>query len=736
MSKTPNRALIVTALRVEFEAVRAHLTDVREETSKRSIYERGNLTGNGQAWDVTIVEAGAGNISAAWETERAISHLQPEVVIFVGIAGRLKDAKIGDVVVADRIYGYESGKAEKTFKARPRGGQVSHALLQRAKAELRSSDWKHVLLAGPSGEPELLIGPIAAGEKVLASSNARLRKFLATHYNDALAIEMEGVGFLEVAHANRANFIIVRGISDLLDNKSKADKAGWQQIAARNAAVFAIHLLTKFNPNSEDRPAPPPTPEGPTYPWLTPWISRDEKMEELRQALSSHKLVTLHGMGGVGKTRLAVETIRAHQSALACETVFIPLEVLGNQTNELLTAIRNAVGTTEIDAPDFAALRRFLARGDRLLILDNFETVMAEAAEVALLARTKGVRVLVTSQLVIGVTGEKVIAVDPMLIDGPLEGLESYRLFVQLAKLRDANWEPENSEAVRDVLRFTDGLPYLIEIVAARAALQPLGNIAEGLRAKQMSIEARRDASRPDRHSSRQACLEWTFDHLSEREKVLLPRLSVFAGGFDQEAAGAVCSASVEALGGLIDSALLRVDRYHGRYSLLATTREFAIGLLGTEVVLLAAHAAWYIERLAHADSDLKSAGGVQQTVARGWISAEIANVRQAVQWAAAFEPRLFRIGVIAFTFYLLQRYQIGEIVVLNSMLASKLDIRESPTGWATTQGNLGNAYSKYAGLPNGDQEENLRRAITFYTAALNVWTEHEFAWDWAGTPA
>jgi len=248
-------AVVLTALRVEYEAVHGLLQGVHPFTHKQgTVYERGRFECLGRWWDVVLAEVGAGNDGAAMEVERAMNEFEPEVVIFVGVAGGVKDVKLGDVVAATKVYGYESGKAKATdFDPRPDVGRSTYRMEQRAKFEGRQEGWRS--LSKHAAKAVAHVGPIAAGEKVVASKRSAAAKFIKKWYGDALAVEMEGRGFLKATHANHIDAIVVRGISDLLSGKQVSDRAGWQKKASANAAAFAMHLLGNFEPPLFVRPA-------------------------------------------------------------------------------------------------------------------------------------------------------------------------------------------------------------------------------------------------------------------------------------------------------------------------------------------------------------------------------------------------------------------------------------------------------------------------------------------------
>jgi nucleoside phosphorylase len=249
----PGRAVILTARSVEYIAVRTYLSDLEEETHKGTVYERGTFTAGGRAWDVAIAEIGMGGSIAALEAEHAIAHFEPGVILFVGTAGGIKDVRPGDVVAATKVYGYESGKvSEFGFLTRPDVGQSSYPLVQRAMAEARKEEWLRRVrdsVQGTSTAPRAFVGPIAAGEKVVASTRSDLFTFLRTTYEDVLAVEMEGRGFLEATYRNKAvDALIIRGIANLIDDRHEGDTQNFQALAARHASAFAFEVLAKLDP--------------------------------------------------------------------------------------------------------------------------------------------------------------------------------------------------------------------------------------------------------------------------------------------------------------------------------------------------------------------------------------------------------------------------------------------------------------------------------------------------------
>ena len=245
--RSPNSVdvLILTALAVECEAVLRHVRNVREVVHPRgSVYQVGVCAVERGYRSVAVLEVGPGNVNTAVEVERAVGRFAPRYCFFVGIAGGIKDVKVGDVVAATKVYAYESGKDGRTFMPRPDVWRPSDAVISRARVVSRNGLWlKRVQAPGWRSGLRSFVKPIAAGEKVVSSKRSAPAKLLQSNYGDALAVEMEGAGFLLAAYKAEVSGIVIRGISDLLKAPSDLPEEDRQTMAARSAAAFAFEVL-------------------------------------------------------------------------------------------------------------------------------------------------------------------------------------------------------------------------------------------------------------------------------------------------------------------------------------------------------------------------------------------------------------------------------------------------------------------------------------------------------------
>ncbi|WP_367320717.1 5'-methylthioadenosine/S-adenosylhomocysteine nucleosidase [Streptomyces sp. HUAS ZL42] len=239
--------VVLTALALEYTAMRAHVVDREELVHEDGTrVERGRLEGTG--WRVAIAELGEGAVNTAALTTQILSWLRPQAVLFVGVAGSLKDdIGIGDVVVGTKVYGIQGGKQTPGgFLVRPEAWHSSNALVQAARSAVRDM-----------ADVRAHFKPVAAGDVVLADARSEIARHLRENYNDAAAIETEGSGTAHAAHLNgQLDALVIRGISDLADaGKSKADVGGSQERAAARAAAVAVGVLRKHRPRADGRRA-------------------------------------------------------------------------------------------------------------------------------------------------------------------------------------------------------------------------------------------------------------------------------------------------------------------------------------------------------------------------------------------------------------------------------------------------------------------------------------------------
>lgn len=253
--------VILTAIKEEYMAVRSHLSELVEFDKDDTSYEAGIFDFNGkEIAKVFIRECGAKNTNASQETERAINHFTPDVILFVGIAGSRKpnDFSIGDVIFPEKVYSYEGGKSQKdSFVPRPDFGDITFALKEIAKKERRKEDWKILIKGDWKQEVKADLGIIASGEQIVEHYDSGVGKILSKHYDDTSAVEMEGFGFAKAAsqqgRKKKTLVGVIRGISDIIEQDSKGKKAKSpdrrpaeaKKIASDTAAAFAFWLIIK-----------------------------------------------------------------------------------------------------------------------------------------------------------------------------------------------------------------------------------------------------------------------------------------------------------------------------------------------------------------------------------------------------------------------------------------------------------------------------------------------------------
>ncbi|WP_162419822.1 hypothetical protein [Microvirga brassicacearum] len=254
-------ALIVTALDLELQAVIAHFTPFASVLGRDGvIYECGLFHDVGQDWLVIVAETGAGTHPAQGVVTNAHIHFGPEVQIFVGVGGsRKEDVPIGSVVVADHVYMPYSGKyGDKGFSARPREFPAHPKLLGIARKVRRDRAWVERIKDPADGRLPALseypvafpplghIAPAVSTEAVVASTKGDLADLIANDYGDACIIEMEGYGAIYAASQELKPAIVIRGVSDMAENKEPGTDKIRQPIAACHAAAFAFEVLVQW----------------------------------------------------------------------------------------------------------------------------------------------------------------------------------------------------------------------------------------------------------------------------------------------------------------------------------------------------------------------------------------------------------------------------------------------------------------------------------------------------------
>ncbi|RJQ82559.1 hypothetical protein D5S17_01945 [Pseudonocardiaceae bacterium YIM PH 21723] len=614
--------VICAALEVEFTAVRAQLNGpIRRQEIRGSCYEVGHCAGPRDTWTVVLALTGQGNAAAAVHVDRAISAFSPQVVLFVGVAGGRKDVRLGDVVIAESIYDYDSGKdTESDYLPRTRAVRPTFRILQHAAAIARDACWHHRVSPPPSTEPAAIVKPLATGGKVIAHDRSHTARLVDRYCGDAVAVEMEGHGFLHGATmTGGVEALVIRGISDLLNDKSEASDRYWQPQAASHAAAFAVELLAGFTA----LPEPPVAVTVPRQlpPLLRDFTGRQQQLAELDRLLDESAdavmISAVDGTAGVGKTALAVQWAHGVQQFFPGGTLFVNLRGYGPTApldpRLALAGFLTALGVPAAQIPaDQDALtglyRTTLADRRVLILLDN-----AGSAEQVrpLLPSAPGCLVLITSRSTL--TGLTVADGVGRLPLGLLSDLDSRQLLHRIIGADRLATEPG---AVTDLIGACSRLPLALRIAAARIATRrflTVADVVREIRTNERGVDALNTAD--DERTTVRAVFDWSYTKLSPEPARTFRLLGLHPGpefgvlavsaltGLDEE--GAYRHLEILADLNLLEIIGHRRYRFHDLLHDYARTRCAAecrppeITSARTAVLTWYAHTAWLADGLA-----------------------------------------------------------------------------------------------------------------------------------------
>ena len=378
----------------------------------------------------------------------------------------------------------------------------------------------------------------------------------------------------------------------------------------------------------------------------TSFIGRESEVAELQAVVKAHRLVTLTGVGGVGKTRLAIEVASRLADEYPDGVWFFELAAVTDPA-AIPDAVAAVLGITQQPGKTVReSVAAALEGRVRLLVIDNSEHVLAAAADLieAILTQSATVRVVATSREGLGVPDEQVWPVRSL---DAAAGIDSaaVSLFVERAQGIAPSFsmvDGDEAAAVTEICQRLDGIPLAIELAASRMASMTASEMRDRLDHRfRLLVGSRRGL---ERHHTLRHAMAWSYDLLDDTEKTVLDRCSVFAGGFDLQSACAVAGlddldeyAILEVLDALVRKSLLIADRSSGRtrFAMLETIRQFAEDQLvagGEASEIRAAHSRYFAGR----EADIMALwDSPRQREAYGWFTIELANLRAAFRWAA-----------------------------------------------------------------------------------------------------
>lgn len=390
---------------------------------------------------------------------------------------------------------------------------------------------------------------------------------------------------------------------------------------------------------------------------LTSFVGRDADVAAVRELVAEHRLTTLIGPGGSGKTRLATETAQTMTGDLPDGiwlVEFAPIGVDGDVAQTTLSALglRDALLGGSPDADPVDGLIVAIRDREMLLILDNCEHVIESVAELAtrVLGECHRLRILATSREPLGITGESLWQVDPLALPagaGPADVASSPALRLLLdragAVRKDVGTDDDTTALMVRICRALDGMPLAIELAAARLRTMTIEQLANRLDDRFRLLSSGSRTALP-RHKTLRAVVDWSWELLTDSEQLVLRRLSVFSGGAGLEAAERVCLGDdvepdqvLELLTSLAEKSLVVPAGAGGpRYRMLTTIKEYAADRLaesGESDQAREAHLAWFTELAETAEPHLRRAEQLEWLAV---LEADHDNLSSALRGAIA----------------------------------------------------------------------------------------------------
>lgn len=393
---------------------------------------------------------------------------------------------------------------------------------------------------------------------------------------------------------------------------------------------------------------------------VSSFIGREQELMEIRQRLHEHRLITLTGTGGTGKTRLALQAATAEPDHFSDGVWLIDLAPLAASELVLETIAKVLTLPEAADPSLIERLGVFLQDRQLLLVLDNCEHVIEECARIVayLLACCPRLMLLATSREPLLINGEVVLRVPALSLPDPSRPLDrarflhydALRLFVERAHAAEPSFRlaDDNAGVVVGICRHLDGIPLALELAAVRVRGMGVASLAKRLD-QRFQLLTGGDRTALPRQQTLHAMIDWSYRLLPEPELVVLRRLGIFVGAFELQAAESMCAGAYSGPNGrelitpetilhhllqLVNKSLVQFNQDTNRYRLLEIIRIFLLERLaeaGETQSLSRQHFAWYLQLAEHAAPSLS---GPQQEAWFAELEAEHDNLRAALGWA------------------------------------------------------------------------------------------------------